>query len=84
MKPEPKARRREGAKSRGPKPGAVRRFDEADRALFPEIKELMRTKSLSLGEAARALANDGRVAGRGTIDSRARRLAIAYRAAPQN
>jgi hypothetical protein len=67
---------------RGPIPGTVRRYEASDRELFPEIERLMQGQHISATEAARRLAQgdiQGRtVAGAGTVDSRARRLACLY------
>jgi hypothetical protein len=70
------------ARSRkGPTPGTGR-YDAADRKLFPEIKRKIDSgKAGSATEAARQLVEEGKVRGGGTADSRARRLAGAYRAA---
>jgi hypothetical protein len=57
---------------RGPAPGKIARYTDADRALFNYIRLLAREKSLSIEEAARDLARNGRIAGRGTPESRAR------------
>jgi hypothetical protein len=65
---------------RGPRPGTVSRFAARDQALFPEIENRLRSgKAASATEAARQLAEEGRVAGQATEDSRARRLATAYK-----
>jgi hypothetical protein len=68
-----------GRRRPGPRPGAIDRFGEADRALFPEMTALMTTEHLSRLQAARQLANAGKVSGIGTPESRARRLADRYR-----
>jgi hypothetical protein len=67
---------------RGPKPGTVARYDEPDRALFPEMKRMIREERQTIYGAALKLANEGKVLGMGisTAESRARRLAKAYRA----
>jgi hypothetical protein len=69
---------------RGPKPGAIDRYGEADRALFPEMTGLMKEEHLTRLQAAKRLANDGKVAGIGTPYSRARRLAESYRDEVEN
>ena len=79
-KPERTARRTK-PKPRGPTPGRISRFEESDRTLFPEITRLMQSGHLSELEAAKKLAADGKVAGRGGEESRARRLAALYKAA---
>lgn len=66
-------------KPRGPRPGSIGRFDASDRALFSEIERLIQREHLSPGEAAQKLAGEGKVAGRGTEESRVRRLARLYR-----
>jgi len=76
-KPPPK---KSAVNRRGPKPGAIRRFGEYDRALFPEIERLMRCDNLSDREAAMRLAAEQKVKGRGGIEARGRRLTAFYRA----
>jgi hypothetical protein len=67
---------------KGPKAGTVSRYAVSDQALFPRIMRLIHDgKAASATEAARRLVEDGLVAGAGTEDSRARRLAKAYLAA---
>jgi hypothetical protein len=66
---------------RGPKAGTVARYAEADRALFSEIRRLMQERKISATKAAQVLAENGKIAGAGTDDSRARRLTKAYIAA---
>lgn len=58
----------------GPEPGKLRRYDAADRALFPELERLMKDEGLSKTAAAKKLANEGRITGTSTADSKARRL----------
>jgi hypothetical protein len=65
-------------RKRGPKPDTIRRFDKADRSLFPEIDRLMQTR-MSLHAATLELAREKRVAGTGTDESKAARLRRAYR-----
>ncbi len=65
--------------AKGPVPGTLSRFAEADRALFPEIARLMREKMISATEAAWRLVLDGKVAGRGNENSRVRRVVRAYK-----
>ena len=65
-------------KRRGPKPGTVDRFGEDDRKCYPELKGLIKIKG-SVAAAARELADVGKVAGTGTQENRARRLAARYR-----
>jgi hypothetical protein len=64
---------------RGPKPGTVRRYDDADCRLFCEIKRLMREEQLTITAACQRIAEAGGVAGTGTPKSRAARLAGVYR-----
>jgi hypothetical protein len=67
---------------RGPKPGTVDRFGDADRALYPELETLMRgPEKMTASAAALSLASKGRVGGVGTstTESRATRLAGRYR-----
>jgi hypothetical protein len=65
---------------RGPRAGTVSRYTMADRALFPEMARIMRDDHISASAAAQRLVEAGKVAGTGADDSRARRLAKAYRA----
>jgi hypothetical protein len=68
-------------RQRGPKPGTVDRFRDADRALYPELETRMRgPEKMTVSAAALALANGGHVAGVGTssAESRAKRLAGRY------
>jgi hypothetical protein len=71
--------RSEKSKPRWPQPGSIGRFVSSDRELFPEIARLKEQEHLSVGEAAAKLAAEGKVAGRGTDQSRSRRLAALYR-----
>jgi hypothetical protein len=66
---------------KGPVPGTVDRFGESDRALYPELKRLMREERMSINAAALKLADEGKVEGVGTSTpgSRAHRLAHRYR-----
>ena len=66
-------------RSRGPKPGTVKRYAFADRGLFDEVHRLV-SEGLSLTAATQRLAESGRVAGVGTQTSQARRLAKLFRA----
>jgi hypothetical protein len=67
------------AKSPGPTPGEVRHYDESDRALFDEVERLMAEQKLTRTAATEKLANDGRIAGTGAPQSRAKRLARLYK-----
>ena len=62
---------------RGPKTGSVRRFEKADRALFPDLENKM-AQGMSRSAAAKSLADAGKVAGIGSPASRAKRLAAAH------
>jgi hypothetical protein len=64
--------------TRGPKRGSLDRYGEADRALFPEIEEITRTKHLSVSAAALQLAEAEKVIGTGAPASRAKRLSRLY------
>jgi len=65
--------------NRGPKPGTLRRYEASDRALFPEIDRLTPPSGqLSPTAAARKLAEEGKVAGTGSLESRAKRIAALY------
>jgi hypothetical protein len=61
----------------GPAKGELKRFDEDDRALFPEVQRLM-DGGKSLTAATQQLADEDLVTGIGTPESRAKRLARAY------
>jgi hypothetical protein len=63
----------------GPKPGTLRRYEAADRALFPELERIMAEKQMSRSAAALELAEAGRVKGRGGPQSRAKRLAALHK-----
>jgi hypothetical protein len=68
---------------KGPKPGTVDRYGQSDRALYEDMRRLMRDKHMSATAAARHLADKGKIEGVGTPDSRARRLAKRYVAESQ-
>jgi hypothetical protein len=70
--PDPKC------KKRGPTPGSIARYKGKDEALFPSIDKL-RSEGKSVHAAAQQLAQEGKVAGRGSETSRAARLADEYR-----
>jgi hypothetical protein len=72
--PEPAEKRR-----RGPKPGTVDRYGEADGGLFGDIEEIMKKENNSVEAAAKMLADANRIVGTGSPDSRATRLAKRYR-----
>ena len=63
----------------GPKPGTLRRYEAADRALYPELERIMAEKQMSRTAAALDLALADRVAGVGTPHSRAKRLAALHK-----
>ena len=63
----------------GPKPGTLRRYEAADRALYPELERIMAEKQMSRTAAALDLALADRVAGVGTPHSRATRLAALHK-----
>jgi hypothetical protein len=69
------------ARRRGPAPNTVRRYEADNCKLFPVIQELTRDGRESVSGAALKLANEGRVSGIGAPQSRAKRLAAAYRRA---
>jgi hypothetical protein len=60
----------------------VDRYGEPDRALFPEVERIMQEDRVTAYAAARKLASGDvegkRVAGPGTLESRAKRLASSY------
>jgi hypothetical protein len=63
----------------GPKPGTLRRYEAADRALFPELERIMAEKQKSLSAATFDLAEADQIDGTGTPQSRAKRLAALYK-----
>ena len=65
---------------RGPAPGAVDRYRDADRALFSEIRRIMRREGKSLYAAALKLAEMDKVKGAGTTISRAKRIVRRFNA----
>jgi hypothetical protein len=73
------AARRRGGAAKGPTRGKIDRFGDADRALFPEIERLMKSQRCSITEAVRILADEHELAGRGSLDSRIRRLSDRFR-----
>jgi hypothetical protein len=64
--------------AKGPVRGKIDRFSKADRALFPEIEQLMRLDSLTSTEAVRQI-SENKLAGRGTLESRIRRVSGRFR-----
>jgi hypothetical protein len=64
---------------RGPEPGSISRFADDDRALFSAMAHIIQRDSKSSTEAARDLAHERKIKGRGTPESRALRLARLYR-----
>jgi hypothetical protein len=61
---------------RGPKAGEIARYADKDRALFPELERIIRDECKTRSAAASALAD--RIAGAGTPESKAKRLAALY------
>lgn len=72
--PERAATRR---RRRGPRPGTIDRFAQADRALFSKMTRLIKRRHITDTEAARILSD--KIEGRGVGDSKIRRLAKRYR-----
>jgi hypothetical protein len=68
-----------GKKRFGPEPGTLRRYEAADRKLFPELERIMAEKRKSLSAAAFDLAEADQIDGTGTPQSRAKRLAALYK-----
>jgi hypothetical protein len=64
--------------AKGPVRGEIDRFGDADRALFPEIERRMKSQRLTSTEAVRQIPED-KLAGRGTLDSRIRRVSDRFR-----
>ena len=62
----------------GPIPGTIKRYEAADRALIPQVREIMKRDNLSPTAAATVLADAGKIKGNGTPATRARRLAALY------
>jgi hypothetical protein len=73
-----------GRRKRGPAPGTLDRYGKADRALFPELRRIMRDEQVSVAAAATRLAEQGKVTGVGAPSSRAKRLAARYRREREN
>jgi len=65
---------------RGPAPGVVDRYRESDRALFSELRRIMRKEGKSLYAAALKLAELDKVKGAGTPISRAKRIVRRFNA----
>jgi hypothetical protein len=65
------------AQRRGPLPGTIDRYN--DESLFPEMDRMTHEERMSVHAAALELAYNDKVAGSGTNESRARRLAKHYR-----
>jgi hypothetical protein len=63
----------------GPEPGTLRRYDAADRKLFPELERIMAEEKKSRSAAALALALADRIDGAGAPESRAKRLAALHK-----
>jgi hypothetical protein len=63
---------------KGPLRGEIDRYGDADRALYPEIERIMKSQQLSPTEAVRQIP-EGKIAGRGTLDSRVRRVSHRFR-----
>ena len=63
----------------GPEPGTLRRYEDADRALFSDLERIMVEKQKSPSAAALELAQAGQVKGFGTPESRAKRLAALHK-----
>ena len=77
--PQPPAVPKAKTKRRpGPKPGKLRRYEAADRALFPELEQIMATRKMSVSRAAFVLAEAGNIEGAGALESRAKRLQQLY------
>ena len=64
---------------RGPKTGTIARFAGLDRELFGIIECTMREKNITLTEAVRHLDYEGKVNGRGSAESRIRRVTRLYK-----
>jgi hypothetical protein len=62
----------------GPEPGTLRRYEAADRQLFPELERIMKEGN-SRSAAALDLVQAKKVKGIGTDQSRAKRLAALYK-----
>ena len=78
---EPVAARKR-ARRRGPKPGTIDRYGKDDRALFKQMSALIKNENLTFREAAKRLCD--KIKGRGTPESRIRRLADRYRNEVEN
>jgi hypothetical protein len=69
---------------RGPAQGTVDRYGDADRKLFPELERFVREERMSVSAAAAKLAEEGKVSGPATTESKAKRLAERYRREHRN
>jgi hypothetical protein len=63
----------------GPEPGKLKRYEAADRALFPELERIMADEQKSRSAAAHDLALANRISGVGSAQSRAKRLAALHK-----
>jgi transposase-like protein len=64
---------------RGPVPGKIARYQQADEALFPELRRLLNEEHKTLTAATQELAWQGKVGGPATPESKAKRLQRAFR-----
>jgi hypothetical protein len=64
---------------RGPKPGALRRYEVSDKKLILELEQIMTACHISATAAARQLAEAGKIEGPGTHESCAKRLVAVYK-----
>jgi hypothetical protein len=76
--PAPGANPIAGAR-RGPEPGKLRRYDAADRALFPKIGQIMRRDKISCTAAVRILTEHKKIVGTGSLESSVKRVVRFYR-----
>jgi hypothetical protein len=78
VRDEPEQARPVRRPRRGPQPGDLDRYGLADRALLPELRVIMEREQLSATAAARKLADQNKILGHGTSESRTKRLASLY------
>ena len=78
------ARASAGRTRRGPRPGTLDRYAKSDRALYADFEALIGPtdpvkQKMSRTAASQKLAEDGKIRGSGTIESRAKRFRERYR-----
>ena len=64
---------------RGPERGKIARFEESDLNLCPIVDAIIQNKKISRTEACRILAEEGRIDGKSTIESKITRLSRVHK-----